>query len=88
MDIATLVYFLCAFTSFVCAMLLFKGYRSSRSRFLLWSTLFFAGFFINNVVLVIDLVFFPKEIDLSMIRNVIMFCSVSILLYGMIFDIE
>ena len=60
----------------------------SRSRFLLWSMLFFIGFFINNVVLVIDLVFLPKEIDLSIVRNCITLCALMVLLYGMIFELD
>ena len=40
---ATLVYALCALTSLACAVLLLRGYASSRVRLLLWSGLCFCG---------------------------------------------
>ena len=46
---AELVYGLCAVTSIFCTLLLFKGYRASRTKLLFWASLCFAGLALNNV---------------------------------------
>lgn len=85
---ATLVYTLCAITTILCALLLGNAFRKSGSRILLWSTLCFVGLALNNIVLVIDLVVFPKALDLSMLRSSLAVAGVGALIYGLIFDIN
>jgi hypothetical protein len=84
---AEAVYVLCAVTSLVCGLLLFRGYRASRTRLLLWSSLCFLGFFLNNALLFVDLVVAP-QIDLSLLRNGVGLSALVLLLYGLIWDAE
>jgi hypothetical protein len=82
---ATLVYALCALTSLACAVLLLRGYRSSRARLLLWSGLCFAGLAANNVILLIDKRVVPT-MDLSLWRSLPALAGVAILLYGLVWE--
>jgi hypothetical protein len=81
---ALVVYVLCALTSLACAILLFRGYRRSRARLLLWSGLCFALFTLNNVLLIID-VRDPNR-DLSVVRSLPLLAGIAILLYGLVWD--
>lgn len=82
---ATLVYTLCALTSLACAVLLLRGYASSRARLLLWSGLCFAGLALNNILLLVDkrLV---ATVDLSLWRTFPAVAGVALLLYGLIWE--
>jgi hypothetical protein len=82
---ATLVYALCALTSLACAVLLLRGYMSSRARLLLWSGLCFAGLAANNVILLVDKRVVPS-IDLSLWRSLPALAGVAILLYGLVWE--
>ena len=82
---ALLIYLLCALTSLLCAGLLLRGYRRSRARLLLWSTVCFAGLFLNNALLVIDVRVAP-DIDLSVWRSLPALLGVAALLYGLIWE--
>ena len=87
MTIAGVVYLLCALTSLGCAALLLRGYRRSRVRLLLWSGLCFVGFFLNNVLLFIDLRVVPT-VDLAFIRMLPALAGIGLLLYGLIWETE
>jgi hypothetical protein len=80
---AEAVYLLCAVTSVVCAALLWSGYRRSRTRLLLWSAIGFAGFAVNNLLVVVDLVLVP-EVDLALARSAVAVASMVALLHGLI----
>ncbi len=82
---ATLVYALCALTSLACAVLLLRGYASSRARLLLWSGLCFAGLAANNVLLLIDKRVVPT-LDLSLWRSLPALAGVALLLYGLVWE--
>lgn len=82
---ATLVYALCALTSVACAVLLLRGYASSRARLLLWSGLCFAGLALNNILLLIDKRVVPT-VDLSLWRSVPALVGVALLLYGLVWE--
>ena len=82
---ATLVYALCALTSLACAVLLLRGYASSRARLLLWSGLCFAGLAANNVLLLIDKSVAPA-VDLSLWRTLPALAGVALLLYGLVWE--
>ena len=84
-EISTFVYALCALTSLLCSSLLLQGYRASRTRLLLWSGLCFAGFFVNNVLLIVDLVVIPHR-DLSLVRTIPVLVGLGLLIYGMVWD--
>jgi hypothetical protein len=85
--VTVLVYLLCAVTSLACAVLLFRGFRQSRARMLLWSALCFGGFFLNNLLLVIDTQLGPV-IDLSIWRALPAALGLAALLYGFIWDAD
>jgi hypothetical protein len=84
---AAAIYSLCALTALVCAAFLLQAYGRGRYRLLLWSGLCFAGLTINNFLLVIDKVALPL-IDLSILRASVALVSMTVLLYGLIWDIE
>jgi hypothetical protein len=83
--VAILVYVLCALTSLGCAVLLWRGWLRSRARLLLWSALCFAGFFLNNLMLVIDTQFVPQT-DLSVWRTLPAAAGLALLVYGLVWD--
>ncbi|HEV3050906.1 MAG TPA: DUF5985 family protein [Longimicrobium sp.] len=82
---ATLVYTLCALTSLACAVLLLRGYASSRARLLLWAGLCFAGLAANNILLLIDKRLVPS-VDLSLWRSLPALAGVALLLYGLVWE--
>ncbi|HEX6252246.1 MAG TPA: DUF5985 family protein [Gemmatimonadaceae bacterium] len=81
---AITVYALCALTSMLCAVLLFRGYRRSGARLLLWSSICFVGFFLNNLLLLVD-VNVPLE-DLSIWRSLPALAGTLILVYGLVWE--
>lgn len=85
---AEAVYILCALTSVACAVLLLRGYRRSGMRLLLWSGLCFVTLAVSNVVLFVDLVVVPENMDLSLIRSSLGLVGVATLLYGLIWDAQ
>lgn len=78
-------YVLCALTSLACAVLLFRAYRSSGTRLLLWSAVCFLGLAINNVLIVVD-VSLLAETDLSSWRSLPALAGVVALIYAMIWE--
>lgn len=83
----TAVYLLCLATSLVCAALLARAWRRSRSRLLLWTALAFGLLAVNNLFLVGDMIIF-HEIDLRWARHGSALIAISILLYGFIWEAE
>jgi hypothetical protein len=82
---AETVYVLCAVTSIVCAVMLLRGFLASRTRLLFWSSLCFAIFAVNNILLFVDLVVVP-DVDLSLLRNGTSLCALVVLLYGLVWE--
>lgn len=81
------IYILCAVTSLACAALLARGYRRSKARLLLWSSLCFVGLAMNNVLLFLDKVV-VREYELALWRSVSALAGLALLLYGLIWDSE
>lgn len=81
------VYLLCSFTALACALLLFRGYRRSSARLLLWSALCFVGLAAQNALLFVDLVVVTDR-DLSILRNATGFGALCTLLFGLIWERE
>ena len=79
------VYALCALTSVVCAILLLRGYGSSRTRLLFWAGLCFVGFAINNILLFVDLVLLP-DVDLFLWRTLPALAGILLLIYGLVWE--
>lgn len=87
---AEAVYILCALTALACAVLLVRGYRRSRARFLLWSSLCFLALALNNVLLFIDKVIYA-DVDMPMLalaRTGVALVGLALLVYGLIWDAE
>lgn len=82
---AEAVYLLCAFAGVLCATLLFRGYRSSRTRLLFWSSLCFLGLAINNLLLVVDLVLVPS-VDLSLSRSLVAMVALMVMIFGLVWE--
>ena len=68
-------------------MLLWRGWRQSRARLLLWSALCFAGLCLNNVLLIVDVRVVPG-VDLSIWRTVPALVGVALLIYGLVWEGE
>lgn len=84
--IPALVYLLCLATSLCCLWLLVRSYRRTRSRLLLWSALAFVGFALNNLLVFVDLIILPTEVDLLPLRNLTSLAAVSVLLFGFVWE--
>jgi hypothetical protein len=82
---AETIYLLCAATSLVAAVMLFRMWRRRRTRLLLWSCLCFAGLALNNILLFVDLIVVP-EVDLIGWRTATAFASVAVLLFGLVWE--
>lgn len=83
---AEAVYILCALTSSLCALLLLRGYRATRARRLFWASLCFGFLAVNNVVLYIDLVVLPTQIDLFWYRNTSAVAGMLVLVFGLVWE--
>ncbi|HWU90228.1 MAG TPA: DUF5985 family protein [Kofleriaceae bacterium] len=83
---AEFVYVLCAATSLVCALLLGRAYRRTGQRLLLWSTLCFAGLFVNDVVTFIDLVI-ATDVDLQWLQSSVGVVAVALLAIGLLLEV-
>ena len=84
----TAVYLLCLVTSAVCAVLLIRSYRRTRTTLLLWTAACFCLLALNNVLLVVDLVILPTTSDLALFRNLTALAAVGVLLFGFIRETE
>jgi hypothetical protein len=85
---APVIYTLCALTSLACFVLLWRGWRAGGNRLLFWSALCFAGLTVNNLLLIVDKVFLPTQVDLQIARLASAFVAVSLLLFGLVWEEE
>ena len=81
-----IVYLLCALTSLVCMFLLADRYFKTRSRLLFWSSLCFVALALNNILVFIDLVLLPTEVDLTLPRLLASAAGLGLLLFGFIWE--
>lgn len=81
---AEVVYLLCMATSLLCSILLFRAYRKSGTRLLMWSAVCFACLCVNNIILFVDVIVLPPSVDLSVWRLVPALLGVGVLCYGLI----
>ncbi len=79
------VYILCALLSFTCSVMLFRGYTQNKFRLLLWSSIGFLGFALNNVLLFVDM-FVIQSMSLAIIRTLPALAGMILLIYGLITD--
>jgi hypothetical protein len=81
--IACFVYILCALTSILCAVLLYRRHRIAHSPLLFWSVWCFVCLALTNVLLFVDLVMFP-QVSLLLLRNAISLAGMLMLIYGLV----
>ena len=81
------LYLVAVLTCLACTVLLFRGYRASGVRLLLWSGLCFVFLTLNNLLLFFDLPVFT-EMDLRPYRLVAALVGLAFLLYGFLFETE
>lgn len=80
------IYSLCALTSILCCLLLWRSWRKSGARLLFWSAMCFGFLSINNVLLVLDRVVWPVEVDLGDWRLFSALIAVVLLLFGLVWE--
>ncbi|MGH7214794.1 MAG: DUF5985 family protein [Tepidisphaeraceae bacterium] len=90
---AEAVYILSAATALLCAVLLWRGYRRSQLRLLLWSSLCFIALAVNNVLLFLDKVVFPDlasvaGVEFTILRTLAALAGLALLVYGLIWEAE
>jgi hypothetical protein len=83
---AALIYSLCALTCLATAGLLWRAWAGTRSRLLFWSALCFLLLTVNNVLLVLDKVVWPVEVDLRTGRLVTALAAIIVLLVGLVWE--
>jgi hypothetical protein len=82
---SVVIYTLCAITSLVCAVLLLRAYQANHYRLLFWASIFFGGVTINNIFLILDKLVYT-ELDLLVLRLIVMQVALVSFIYGLIFD--
>lgn len=82
----TVIYTLCALTAFFCSFLLWQGYLRTRYNLLFWSGLCFSILTLNNILLVVDKIIFPTQVDLALPRTLTSLLGMSVFLYGLVFE--
>ena len=85
---APVIYSLCALTGLACSVLLWRGWRAGGNRLLFWSALCFMGLTVNNLLLVVDKVVLPTQVDLYAPRLLSALVAVSLLVFGLIWEEE
>lgn len=81
------VFILCFLTSVVCAGLLIRRYRETRSRLLLFSATSFVLLAINNLLVVVDIFVFPTT-DLVTLRHLAALAASGVLIVGFVWEAE
>jgi hypothetical protein len=71
--------------SILCAALLIRSYRRERTPLLLWCSLCFVGLALNNVLLFADLFVVPN-VSLELWRSASALLSLSLMLFGLIWE--
>ena len=82
---AALIYSLCALLALGVAALLWRQHSKSRSRLAFWIACCFTGLAATNIVLVVDKLLMP-DTDLLLVRHAIALASMSLLLFGLIYE--
>jgi len=81
------VYIFGAVVTFVCGVLLLRGYARSHAKLLLWSGLCFLGLAFSNGLVFVDLIMLP-QVDLYILRLLTAALAMMILLYGLVWEGE
>ncbi|MGE0634273.1 MAG: DUF5985 family protein [Pseudobdellovibrionaceae bacterium] len=81
---STIVFFLCAVTSVICAGLLIRAYRKNKNSLVFWCAIGFVGMSINNVLLIFDK--FVVQTDLLLFRTGSLMLGMMLMLFGLIWN--
>jgi hypothetical protein len=81
------VYALCTLTCLACTLLLGMGYFRTRAGLLFWSSLCFLGLTVNNTLLFLDQIVFPRE-DLGPLRDWSALLAMALLAFGLIWNTD
>ena len=81
------IYLLCVVTAVACFVLLFRGYRRSGTRLLLWSSVCFGFLALHALIVMIELLLIPTT-DLQMFRHVASLAAVASLIVGLVWETE
>jgi Family of unknown function (DUF5985) len=84
--LAPAVYIFGFLVTLACGVLLFRAYAVARKRLLLWSAVCFCGLAISNLLVFVDLVILPTQIDLYPWRLLTAAAAMLILMYGLIWE--
>jgi hypothetical protein len=84
MTLGALIYLLCALTALACFALLWRAWRTNRASLLFWSALCFAGLTASNVLLVVDKLILPEDVDLSPLRLTVSLAALLLLIFGLV----
>jgi hypothetical protein len=82
------LFLLAALTSIGCMWLLLRAYARTRVRLLFWTGMCFIALSVNNVVLFVDVVVLPTQVDLRMLRLGAAHAGIACLLYAFIWEAE
>lgn len=85
---AETVYILCAVTAVACAALLARAYRRARSRLLLWASVCFGCLALNSVLVVIDILVLPTQVDLRLARLLAAIAGLLLMLWALITEAD
>jgi hypothetical protein len=80
---ALLAYVVCAAVSLLSTVLLYRGWKRSRSRLVFWVAVAFSFLAISNVLLVVDLV---SAADLSRVRPALIAVGLGLLIFGLVWE--
>jgi hypothetical protein len=83
-----ILFLLAALTSIGCMWLLLRAYARSRVRLLFWTGVCFVFLSVNNVLLFVDTIVLPAEIDLRLLRLTAALFGIACLLYAFIWEAE
>lgn len=84
---AEVVYIFAFLVAITCGTLLFRGFRRTERRLLLWSSLCFFILSIENLLLFVDLFIVP-DVDLRVLRGLITLAGMGFLVYGLVWERE
>jgi hypothetical protein len=84
---AAFSYALCLSTALACAGLLFRAYRRQPASLLFWAACCFCGLSLANALVVLDLLVVPDR-DLYPLRLAVSLASISLLVFGMVWDAD
>jgi hypothetical protein len=82
------LFLLAALTSLGCMWLLLRAYARNHVRLLFWTGLCFVFLSVNNVVLFIDTIVLPTQVDLRIERLAAALAGIACLLYAFIWEAE